>query len=216
VDPQHSKITRIALQVAAGYGFALAGGYAVSAHGMGSRLSGDVDLFTAWQRRGDFPQAVNVVITAMEKHGYSVSVVIRNDTFARLLLDDLGRPESEPEKLELSVDWRANDPVVLSVGPVLHADDAVANKMCALYGRAEARDFLDIDAAIGSGKYTRERLLELAAAADGGFEPKRFADALNTLRRITDPDFDTYGITADELTDLRARFADWCTSLRNG
>jgi hypothetical protein len=53
VDSRHSKITQIALDVAAEYGFALAGGYAVSAHGMGNRLSGDVDLFTDRQRRAD-------------------------------------------------------------------------------------------------------------------------------------------------------------------
>lgn len=62
MDPRHTRITQIALEVAAGYGFALAGGYAVSAHGMGQRLSGDVDLFTDWQRRGDFSSAVETVI----------------------------------------------------------------------------------------------------------------------------------------------------------
>jgi predicted nucleotidyltransferase component of viral defense system len=47
------------------------------------------------------------------------------------------------EKVELSVDWRAHDPAQLAIGPVLHADDAVANKVCALFGRALPRDFLD-------------------------------------------------------------------------
>jgi hypothetical protein len=42
----------------------------------------------------------------------------------------------------------------MSLGPVLHPDDAVANKMCALSGRAEARDFLDVDAVLQSGRYT--------------------------------------------------------------
>jgi hypothetical protein len=32
-----------------------------------------------------------------------------------------------------------------------------------------------------SGKYTREQLLELAAAADHGFDPLIFADALGAL-----------------------------------
>jgi hypothetical protein len=32
------------------------------------------------------------------------------------------------------------------VGPVLHSDDAVANKVCALFGRALPRDFLNVDA----------------------------------------------------------------------
>ena len=88
----------------------------------------------------------------MSGHGYDVSVVIRTETFARLLLTDASTVGAEPEKLELSADWRAHDPIVLSIEPVLHPDDAVANKMmCALFGRAEVRDFLDIDAVVQSG-----------------------------------------------------------------
>jgi hypothetical protein len=213
VDPRHSKITQIALEVAAEYGFALAGGYAVSAHGMGDRLSSDVDLFTDWHSRESFPRAVNAIIDAMQSHGYSVSVVILNETFARLLLDDRAAPDQEAEKLELSADWRAHPPVMSAVGPVLHPDDAVANKMCALFGRAEARDFLDVDAAIRSGRYSRERLLELAAGSDPGFDPVMFADALGSLRHITDADFDLYGSSPDELAAMRERFADWRASI---
>jgi hypothetical protein len=100
MEPRHEQIARIALAAGARYGLALAGGYAVSAHGMGDRPSGDIDLFTGWQ---------------------------------------------------LAVDWRAHDHVRLAVGPVLHSDDAVANKICALFGRALPRDFLDVDAAVTSG-----------------------------------------------------------------
>jgi hypothetical protein len=215
VDPHHSRITQIALAVAADYGFALAGGYAVSAHGMGQRLSGDVDLFMDWQRRGDFQQAVDAVIDTLESHQYAATATVRNETFARLQLDDVSRPGSEPAKLELSVDWRAHDPVLLSVGPVLHPDDAVANKMCALYGRAEARDFMDVDAAITSGRYTRVRLLELAARADAGFDRTMFAGALGALHGITDDEFGPYGVAPGELAALRARFEQWRTELRN-
>lgn len=48
MEPRHRAIAEIALAAAASYGLALAGGYAVRAHGMGSRRSGDVDLFTDW------------------------------------------------------------------------------------------------------------------------------------------------------------------------
>ena len=85
--------------------------------------------------------------------------------------------------------------------------------MCALFGRAEARDFVDVDAAIRSGHYSRERLLELAAAADAGFDPAYFAAALGSLQQITDSDFDLYGISPDELVALRRRFADWRAQL---
>jgi hypothetical protein len=43
--PRHERIAKIALAAGARYGLALAGGYAVSAHGIGDRPSGDVDLF---------------------------------------------------------------------------------------------------------------------------------------------------------------------------
>jgi len=36
------------------------------------------------------------------------------------------------------VDWRAHDPVQLAVGPVLHSDDAAANKVCALVAPCRA------------------------------------------------------------------------------
>ena len=60
--------------------------------------------------------------------------------------------------------WRKNKPVGLAVGPVLHADDAVANKVCALFGRAEVRDYVDVDvdAIVASGRYTEDELLGLA------------------------------------------------------
>ncbi|MGW5666712.1 nucleotidyl transferase AbiEii/AbiGii toxin family protein [Micromonospora sp. NPDC003776] len=207
--PHHRRITEVALGAAGRFGFALAGGYAVSAHGMGNRLSGDVDLFTAWHSRDTFPRAVDDVIHVLQDEGYDVDVLIRNDTFARLLIRDEKQPDAEPDKLEMSADWRAHAPVSMAVGPVLHPDDAVANKMCALFGRAEARDFLDVDAALMSGRYSRARLLELAATSDPGFEPRVFADALGALTQITDADFDCYGVPTAELAALRDRFADW-------
>ncbi|MGC4745815.1 nucleotidyl transferase AbiEii/AbiGii toxin family protein [Micromonospora sp. DT201] len=207
--PGHIKITRIALTAAGRFGFALAGGYAVSAHGMGARLSGDVDLFTAWSLRASFSEAVDSVVNALEDNRYTVQAVIRNDTFARLLIADRDDPSAEPDKLEMSADWRAHTPVMSTIGPVLHPDDAVANKMCALFGRAEARDFLDVDAALMSGQYTKQRLLELASAADSGFEPRAFADALGALSQITDEDFDCYGVPVADLPAMRERFAQW-------
>ncbi|MFG1791929.1 hypothetical protein [Nocardia sp. NPDC049149] len=54
MEPRHRRLAEIALAVAGDQGFALAGGYAVRAHGMGDRPSGDVDLFTDWHRRADF------------------------------------------------------------------------------------------------------------------------------------------------------------------
>lgn len=216
MEPRHRKIAEIALRVAGPRGFALAGGYAVRAHGIGDRPSGDVDLFTDWQRRADFPAAVDAVIAELEREQFTVETVARGETFARLLVTPLGTAgPSEPEKVELSADWRAHPPVLLDVGPVLHRDDAVANKMCALYGRALPRDFLDIDATLASGHYTREELLALAAKADGGFDLIMFAHALGALTQITDAAFAEYGSDQEQISDLRQRFTQWRDELLN-
>jgi hypothetical protein len=207
MEPRHERIARIALAAGARYGLALAGGYAVAAHGMGNRPSGDVDLFTSWQHRDEFPALRAAVITALEAVGYKSSVIMSAETFARLIVTD---PEDGAEdKVELSVDWRAHDPVQLDIGPVLHADDAVANKVCALFGRALPRDFLDVDAAITSGRYTREQLLVLAAEADHGFDRLLFADALGALTQITDAAFAEYRTDPRLIADMRGRFAHW-------
>src|SRR3984957_9266275 len=136
MEPRHEQIARIALAAGARYGLALAGGYAVSAHGMGNRPKGDVAMFTSWQHRGEFPELTAAVVAALEVAGYKVSVIMSAETFTRLTLTS---PEGAEEKVELAVDWRAHDPVQLAVGPVLHSDDAVANKVCALFGRALPR-----------------------------------------------------------------------------
>jgi hypothetical protein len=57
VDPVHRHLAEIGLRAAQRYGFALAGGYAVQLHGILERPSEDVDLFTAWDRLGEFEQA---------------------------------------------------------------------------------------------------------------------------------------------------------------
>jgi hypothetical protein len=213
MDARHERIARIALATGGQFGLALAGGYAVQAHGIGARPSGDVDLFTSWHQRDEFPHLVTAVITALEDAGYTTTATTRGETFLRLLVTD---PDGgHTDKVEISADWRAHDPVQLDIGPVLHPDDAVANKMCALFGRAMPRDFLDVDAAITSGRYTRERLLELAASTDPGFDPLLFADALGALTQITDTAFAEYDAKPETVADLRRRFADWRQHLLN-
>jgi hypothetical protein len=52
----------------------LAGEHAIAAHGILQRPSADVDLFADWQRRADFPSAVDEVIAAYRAQGLDVQV----------------------------------------------------------------------------------------------------------------------------------------------
>lgn len=138
MDPFHERLARVALDAAASYGFALAGGYAVQAHGFLDRPSADVDLFAEAGAQFDFSQAVDAVIAAYRRDGLEADAEVQSSSFARLSVSS----GKEHAKVELGVDWRKNEPILLAVGPVLHADDAVANKVCALFGRAEVRDYV--------------------------------------------------------------------------
>jgi Nucleotidyl transferase AbiEii toxin, Type IV TA system len=185
---------------------------AVAAHGILERPSEYVDLFADWQRRADFPTAVGEVIAAYRAEGLDVQVDLRLDTFARLHVTDPGQPDRQ-HRVELVANWRAQPPVQMDIGPVLHPDDVMAGKMDALYNRAAARDFLDFDAAITSGRYTLDQLCDLAHDADAGFDRQLFAAMLGRIDRLDDEDFTEYGVGREHVAALRQRVKSWRASL---
>jgi hypothetical protein len=205
MDPFHEQLARIGLEAAHQYGFALAGGYAVQAAGMLQRPTEDIDLFTAWERRDDFMAAVTAIVDAYTAVGYTVESERRHDTFVRLTVSD----GTSVSKVELAVNMRRNEPILMTLGPVLHPDDAVANKMNALYSRALPRDFIDIDAALQSGRYDTAALLRLAERADIGFDRGVFAEALGQLEYMDEDDFAEYGIEPEHLAGISERFGAW-------
>ncbi len=88
MDEFHERLARVALAGADQYGFCLAGGYAVQAHGFVERPSEDVDLFTTASDEGRFPDAVSAVVRALERDGLRVSATVSNAAFARLQVTD--------------------------------------------------------------------------------------------------------------------------------
>lgn len=211
MDAFHERLARVALVRAAAYGFCLAGGYAVQAHGLLERPSEDVDLFTTMDAEGQFPEAVASVVEAYTNDGLAVSTLVVTPGFARLSVTD---PVSGvTSKVELGIDWRAHPPTALAIGPVLHADDAVANKVCALYSRAQARDYIDVDAALNSDCYGGDDLLRLASDHDPGFDAATFADALRAVRRLPVAEFTAYGLSDTDVAVLVERFMRWAQSI---
>jgi hypothetical protein len=213
MDAFHEHLARVGLEALAPYGFCLADGYAVQAHGLLDRPSEDVDLFTTAEAEAQFPAAVTTAVEAYSADGLEVSTLMSTSTFARLGVTD---PDSgTTSKVELAIDWRAHTPVTLAIGPVLHADDAVANKVCALYSRAQARDYIDVDAALHSNRYEGHDLLRLAEEHDPGFDKATFADALQAVRRLPAAEFHAYGLSDDEASALIDRLIKWATSIRS-
>ncbi|WP_396908160.1 nucleotidyl transferase AbiEii/AbiGii toxin family protein [Mycolicibacterium sp.] len=211
MDAFHARAARVALAVLSRYGFVLAGGYAVQVHGIGDRLSEDVDLFTDQSDVDKFRTAAAAAVEAWEADGIAVTLDEHSGTFARFYLAD-GRQRM---KAELSHDWRADPPVVLDVGPVLSRDDSVASKVIALFARGEARDYIDIYAAESSGAYTRRDLEALAAARDLGFNIPAFAQSLRASSRHDDSAYAAYGLSGGQIAALRSAMSSWADDIES-
>ncbi|MFT4164015.1 MAG: nucleotidyl transferase AbiEii/AbiGii toxin family protein [Microlunatus sp.] len=204
------QVARIAL--ARVQGFALAGSGAIREHGVTDRPTEDVDLFTASPDIVEFSTAVEAMTAQLQASGFTVDQTRREPQYARL---HVTTDDGLQLDVDLGVDWRQDDPVHLAVGPVLSLTDAVGSKIGALYSRAEARDYLDVDAIRRSGRFTDEQLVTAAAGRDPGFDIAMFSQQLAAAARLQPAQVARYGVTADQLEDIRARSVEWAHALQN-
>jgi hypothetical protein len=211
MDELQDRLVRMALSVLDEHGFALAGGYALQAHGLVERMSEDVDLFTDRWDSTEFARAVDTVVDTYRRAGLEVTVVRQAETFARLRAVD---PDSaRAGSVDLAADRRGSEPARLPFGPVLAESDAVATKVATVFSRGEARDYLDLAGILASGRYTRDQLMAMAGEVDPGFTPRLFAEALAGVDRYPDQEFAAYGVDADHIGAVKQTMRSWSTEL---
>jgi hypothetical protein len=213
VGQLHGQVATIALRAAARHGFALGGGNALMAYGVVDRFTADVDLFT--DEEASVAAAAAAVETALRAAGFGTE---RRDQAGGLgdifygLGDALAEwivtaPGGEQMMLQLAYFDRARRPVVMEVGPVLDLEDVVGGKVCALASRVEPRDYVDTAAALE--RYTREQIIGFARRLDPGLTDRDFAEAAARLDQWGDGVFASFGLDADDVDELRKRFAAW-------
>ena len=134
---------------------------------MTQRPTNDIGLFTVMQASTRFPHAVDSLIEHLTANDYDVTIERVSPSFAQLSVTP---PHGVPLSVDLAIDWRAHTPVRLDVGPVLDIEDAVGNKLSALYSRSYPRDYLDVDAIRSTGTISDARLIELLQERDAGFD----------------------------------------------
>jgi hypothetical protein len=103
----------------------------------------------------------------------------------------------------------------MDIGPVLNIEDAVGNKATALFGRSEARDFLDVDRIRTSGLYSDEELLTVIKERDLGFRLDILIQQLDYINRLMPYQVNIYGVSAEQLEQIKARFNVWIAVLKN-
>ena len=197
-----------ALMLPEAEGFALAGGGAMRAHGLVTRPTQDVDLFATPER--SIPAMLTALTYALRSEGHDVTLEQQSPSFARVTVL---ASDQQAATLDLALDARLGPVAYLRVGPVLGLDDIAADKMLALWGRAEARDLVDVDAL--RRRLPDSRLLDLAAAKDPGFDAALLPDAIGVAVNRPDERFAAVGLTGSGLAELRDRSTTWARQLRD-
>lgn len=158
----------------------LTGGAALAGFYTKHRTTRDLDLF--WAGRADLGELPEEVVRRLRASEFVVDVVQTAPAFQRLRVFD----GAEVVVLDLVADptTRVEDVTVQRIG-----DDTVrtegrhqilVNKLCALLGRSELRDLVDVHALLESGG-DLERALADAPTVDGGFSPLTLAWILETF-----------------------------------
>jgi hypothetical protein len=206
VEHLHRELARIAFAAGDDLGLMLAGGYAIRAHGLTERPSGDLDLATAAGL--DLPTIVDRLSVAFARNGFTVHVIDAKPRMARMEVTR-GTAVCEVDLLKEAV----GPPALLELGPVLTLDDAVGLKMRPLADRALHRDFIDVHAAAIKAGYTWPELERLGARHTPAWSLADLADRLSAIDLRDDVTFAAYGLTEDQITELRQWSQAWAEDI---
>ena len=204
-----SEVTQIALTALEPYGFVLAGSGAIREHGLITRPTEDIDLFSVLELQAALPAALDRLVEVLDRHRFDVHTVRRSDSFATVHVcrGDLIL------RLDLGFDYRAHMPVRLGVGLALDRKDAVGAKVAALFSRHEARDYLDVDAIRQSGIFADDELMGLGESIDAGFDRNWFSKVLRLVEHVPYAAVKHYGLSRDEFTNVQGRLVLWADAI---
>ena len=185
----------------------LAGGSALHMEPNSKRYSNDLDFFHDSVER--VAEAFAEDRKLLEENGCLVTVDMAQPGYVRAVVSR----EQDATKVEWAHDsaWRFM-PVVRDerVGYVLHPIDLAVNKILALVGRDEPRDFLDV-CQIRKDLLPLGALCWAAAGKDPGFTPLSLLDLLRRRGRYRKEEFARLRLT--EPVDLVAMKVEWLAAL---
>lgn len=185
----------------------LAGGAAINIEPNSKRFSNDLDYFHDSEER--VASAFAEDRSTLEAAGYALTVSMQQPGYIRAIV----AKRDQQTKVEWAHDsaWRFLPPIRNEAcGYQLHPIDLAINKLLALVGRDEARDFLD-------AMEIHEQVLPLgaqcwaAAGKDPGFTPLSLLSLLQRRGRYRQEDFARLSLR--EPVDLVALKATWLAAL---
>ncbi|MDQ3452722.1 MAG: nucleotidyl transferase AbiEii/AbiGii toxin family protein [Actinomycetota bacterium] len=166
------------------------------------RRTKDVDFFAT--REEQVRRLQRGLIDAATASGLAVDPLETYPGFSRLLVND-GEQRCE---VDLAYDARIQVAESMEYGDVLSLDELAADKVLALFARAEARDFIDVAALLP--RYGWPRLCGLAAEKDTGFHIEALQDAIRAFQRLPTSEFD---LDDNAYQRLRVDVREWMREL---
>lgn len=166
----------------AGQSFFLTGGTALAAFYLHHRLSVDLDLFTLDDLA--LAEGARLIPLVVRELGWEIPLARHTDYFHRFLFRDR---EGETLQVDLVRDFgpqfgqrqRFQNVVVDSL------ENIAANKLTAILGRSEPKDFVDLYFILLREGLDFETLIEMARQKDTGLVPFYLAGALLQVRHIS-------------------------------
>lgn len=182
LTPLQRRVAEIVADVAQNSQFALAGGAALIARGDIDRKTRDLDFFTP--DSSEIASVVPQIETALRNAGLEVSRGLESPAFVRFEVRDGG----DLTEVDFGTDARLL-PVELSpLGPTIAGEELAVDKILALFGRAEPRDFIDLAAV--ADRYGFKNLAARAIEKDAGFDPQVLNSMLAKFDRLLRQEFE--------------------------
>jgi hypothetical protein len=150
------------------------------------------------------------LVTGLAEQGWRVRVIGVDPISARFMVTDPGT--GEDCEVDILKEGFNHPPETTPYGPVLALDDVIGTKVRALADRGYARDLVDIHAA--SRIRSQGELESLGRrTAWGEFSLEGLATRLSSVQWRADDEFSAYGLSSDEIADLRSWAQAWADDI---
>ncbi|GII30922.1 hypothetical protein [Planotetraspora mira] len=208
LPPFHLRLIEDARVVCDRYGLLLAGGYAMTAHGLSGRTAGELEFATADET--PLTEVAEQVAGAFGRTGLSAQVCEVTPRVGRVVVtDEIGGQAGE---IRLSREALRDEPAVFEPCPVVGLDDAAGLAVRSLRDTGLARDFADVAAV--SGLYGFRELEQLGGRHDDEWLTEDLLQRLESVDLLADEAFAEHGLDDDGVGTIRRFAYAWAEDIR--
>lgn len=163
--------------------FFLTGGTALSAFYLAHRNSKDLDLFSI--ESFDSQQLDLTITDIAQKMNCIVVSKVKTSTYNEIYLEN--KQDKWTQRIDIVREQPKRFGTISDVDGVLvdSLENIGSNKICAIFGRLEIKDYIDLYTIIEKTDFTFDELFELARQKDLGLNEFTFASTIADVEQIT-------------------------------